>query len=368
MSASRDGRPNSSLATSAPRIERIPRSPSILHSPVSNGTRTPRSLATPLMADDGASPGDADMEAKDPIGEDLEGLRGFEEGNQDIVGGMVRMKSCEIENGSHRDRSRSMSDSKINVGLKKTFSKELLVAEETGAPLLLERLEEDLKSVLAPFNAKLGTDVTGMYRKHLRQFRFMMRARTETDIKKSVENYNLSISLRKKHNCDSIWNSFVDGKLCVDKGMLNLPQARRVRSLFPVMSQYCLDKFGRPVAFLAVKHIKIHRLMKEIPPEDYFDYELYRWEYMSWILNSVSEKTGRLAQWVVIVDMAGYSSDVFSRKGMGFLRQPHQVLNKIHKELLGPIYVINAPTIFQAIWSVAKYFVTKRTRQKIWSD
>eukprot|EP00466_Bigelowiella_natans_P008844 jgi/Bigna1/139119/aug1.48_g13827 len=35
------------------------------------------------------------------------------------------------------------------------------------------------------------------------------------------------------------------------------------------------------------------------------------------------------------------------------------------KELLGPIIVINAPPVFQAIWGIAKYFVTSRTRKKV---
>lgn len=42
-------------------------------------------------------------------------------------------------------------------------------------------------------------------------------------------------------------------------------------------------------------------------------------------------------------------------------------MNFTFQELLGPIIVINVPRWYTVLWSVAKYFVTARTRTKVYS-
>mmetsp|Transcript_18782 Transcript_18782/g.28142 ORF Transcript_18782/g.28142 Transcript_18782/m.28142 type:complete len:399 (+) Transcript_18782:114-1310(+) len=231
-------------------------------------------------------------------------------------------------------------------------------------PIRLKVLEKELKEVKREFRRGLGKNLDGFH-SDTREIRFMMKAQTSSDIKMSIANYQLSMMLRKSHGCDAIREQITKVSLREYELMYQFPNGKKVLTLFPHLAHFCDDRFGRPVAYVALREMHISKLMNMVSPKEYFEFELHRWEYMDAVLTSRSKKSGFLSQWVVIVDMTRFSRDNISFKGMNYLRHPHKVLNKIHKELLGPIIVINAPAVFQGLWAVAKYFVTARTRKKL---
>mmetsp|Transcript_18035 Transcript_18035/g.29859 ORF Transcript_18035/g.29859 Transcript_18035/m.29859 type:complete len:500 (-) Transcript_18035:39-1538(-) len=198
-----------------------------------------------------------------------------------------------------------------------------------------------------------------------RHLRFTFNCETASDTAKSIKNYKKAQSLRQKYQCAKIQRKLLEEGLDRCASQAFFPHSKKILRLFPHICNFCTDKYDRPVAFVPLRHLRIYEMMSEIADEEYFAYEMYRWEYMSQLLMSISARTKMLAQWVIIVDMQKFPTSIFSRKGMNYLRKPHLVLNQIFKELLGPIIVINAPPVFQAIWGIAKYFVTSRTRKKV---
>eukprot|EP00467_Chlorarachnion_reptans_P012751 CAMPEP_0114489326 /NCGR_PEP_ID=MMETSP0109-20121206/1832_1 /TAXON_ID=29199 /ORGANISM="Chlorarachnion reptans, Strain CCCM449" /LENGTH=412 /DNA_ID=CAMNT_0001665835 /DNA_START=132 /DNA_END=1367 /DNA_ORIENTATION=- len=277
-------------------------------------------------------------------------------------------KSLAFWSDSHRHSSSGIGRSltpQPKASSSKSKQKDEKKKKTKNSPRKLDDLTDSLKFELAQLRKALGEASPREYREFLRQIRFVLNASARGDIKRCIQNYKDARQLRIKHNCAGTRRRILRHGLqnCVDQS--RFPHSKKILGLFPHFCHLGHDIFGQPIAYVPLRHLNIHQILKDVSKEEYFEYELHRWEYMDAVLASLSEQTGYLTQWVILVDMKNFTNSLISTKGMSFLKEPHNILNRIHKELLGPIIVINAPKWYSVLWSIAKYFVTERTRTKV---
>jgi hypothetical protein len=88
-------------------------------------------------------------------------------------------------------------------------------------------------------------------------------------------------------------------------------------------------------------------------------------EFMRLVVDKLSKKTNYFTNFITIVDLTGLTMAHLNRAAYTEFAKVNQVLDSMYKEILGPVFVINAPRVFQALWNAAKEIMSERTVSKV---
>lgn len=66
-----------------------------------------------------------------------------------------------------------------------------------------------------------------------------------------------------------------------------------------------------------------------------------------------------------VFDIGGFSMAMWNRQSMSFLKKALQISLEHYPELLGKLFIINAPMIFTGVWAIVKSWLDEKTRKKI---
>jgi len=72
-----------------------------------------------------------------------------------------------------------------------------------------------------------------------------------------------------------------------------------------------------------------------------------------------------ITQSVTILDVKGFSMSMMSKTGRDFLTMASKVGQDYYPEILGQMFVVNAPMLFTGVWAIAKTMLDEKTRGKI---
>ena len=65
------------------------------------------------------------------------------------------------------------------------------------------------------------------------------------------------------------------------------------------------------------------------------------------------------------MDLNGGSMKILSKKVYGLIQLASKVGQDYYPEIMGQMFIVNAPMLFTGVWAVVKGFLDERTRQKI---
>ena len=79
-----------------------------------------------------------------------------------------------------------------------------------------------------------------------------------------------------------------------------------------------------------------------------------------------SEKLGyKIQQGLTVLDMTGGSVTTANKQTYGLAQLAAQVGSDYYPEVMGNMFIVNAPMLFSGIWAVVKGFLDEKTRNKI---
>ena len=120
---------------------------------------------------------------------------------------------------------------------------------------------------------------------------------------------------------------------------------------------YNVDKSGRPIFIDCLGATNIGELLKEDNLQLLEDYYIQRIERQIFVQFPVaSEQTGRRVDNIfMIMDMRGISvSSLFSSKLKNFLRYLAKFSQDYYPEMLGKMFIVNAPLAIKVVWNMVK--------------
>jgi hypothetical protein len=118
----------------------------------------------------------------------------------------------------------------------------------------------------------------------------------------------------------------------------------------------------------------INRLFQELKTADgkpdidkLIAYHVHVMEYQQRVLlPQESKRRGVLHDKLCVInDLKGLGSHHLTRLTLGTLKKIARIDQDIYAECLGKLFIINAPWIFSAAWTIIKAFLDKRTQEKI---
>mmetsp|Transcript_34179 Transcript_34179/g.61636 ORF Transcript_34179/g.61636 Transcript_34179/m.61636 type:complete len:272 (-) Transcript_34179:466-1281(-) len=183
-------------------------------------------------------------------------------------------------------------------------------------------------------------------------FRFL-KARN-WNIAKATEMYANMAKWRKEKNIDQLYDTF------------RFDEEPQILKHYPHFF-HKRDKFGRPVYVEHLGQTDSDQILSIISLERLMDYHIYEWEKLEReILVECSKDAGKpILTKTVIIDMKGISMKNFGSAARKILRSVAAIDQDYYPEHLGQMFIVNAPTIFRAIWSVVNPLLEERTRRKI---
>lgn len=139
---------------------------------------------------------------------------------------------------------------------------------------------------------------------------------------------------------------------------------------------YCIDLQGRPVYIERygksdLKELtKVHYFYQIVDEKTLLRYYIYTYERLLHVVfPEVSKRAGRVIQQsVTILDLDGLAfTKILSKRTeiQQFLKLTSGIAQDNYPEIMGKLFIINAPTLFSLLWSVVKSFLDEKTASKI---
>jgi len=126
------------------------------------------------------------------------------------------------------------------------------------------------------------------------------------------------------------------------------------------------SKDGNPVYVERLGKLDISSFLKETSVEDYIRYHILKWEYVHRVLFPLaSAKSGKkITSLITIADLTDFSSSQMSSSVMRFLGAIAEIDQGYYPES-GNLYIVNAPWVFGAVWSMIKPLIGASTKGKV---
>jgi len=178
-----------------------------------------------------------------------------------------------------------------------------------------------------------------------------LRAR-KFNLAKTLVMWKNFIKWRKENNVDDIMNA-------------KFPEMEEARKYYP-HGYFRTDKLGRPIYIERIGLLKFEQLVKVIPLEKLQMYFVQSYERLIHeIFPACSKAAGkRVEQTCYIIDLKGAGIKVFP-KLRDIIKLASAIGQDYYPEILGTMFIINAPMMFSGIWSIIKHFIDEKTRKKI---
>jgi hypothetical protein len=143
--------------------------------------------------------------------------------------------------------------------------------------------------------------------------------------------------------------------------------AIEIRNLLDNQSEHGFDTFGRPIYIEYISRLDISRVSSKYKMEDMLKYQFHTTEFRrKFLFPRGSAISGKRADMLCsVLDLKGLSTKHLSREGYQFLKSLSSLSQAYYPELLGQLFVVNAPTLFAMAWAVISPWLHERTRAKI---
>eukprot|EP00357_Protocruzia_adherens_P022872 CAMPEP_0114979626 /NCGR_PEP_ID=MMETSP0216-20121206/4476_1 /TAXON_ID=223996 /ORGANISM="Protocruzia adherens, Strain Boccale" /LENGTH=384 /DNA_ID=CAMNT_0002340973 /DNA_START=215 /DNA_END=1369 /DNA_ORIENTATION=- len=173
------------------------------------------------------------------------------------------------------------------------------------------------------------------------------------DMKKTLEMWRNFINWRKEFGVDDIAENF------------DFHEKDAVKENYP-HGYHKTDKLGRPIYIERLGSMNIKKVFEITTKERMLKYYVREYERVLTHKFPACEKaTGRTVQQsFTILDMKGLPlGQVNSVKN--FIQQATSIAQDYYPEMLGRMYIVNAPMLFTGVWAIVKVWVDPKTRAKI---
>jgi len=127
------------------------------------------------------------------------------------------------------------------------------------------------------------------------------------------------------------------------------------------------DKLGRPIFIERVGKLNLDKLLKTVSVERLQTHYIHGYEkLLNEIFPACSRAKGEpVNNTCYIMDLKGAAANMMSSKVWDLLKMTTKIGQDYYPEILGTMFIINAPMFFYGVWNIAKHFVDEKTRNKI---
>jgi len=161
------------------------------------------------------------------------------------------------------------------------------------------------------------------------------------------------ITWRKEKNVDQLIN-------------MEFPEMNQAKQFYP-HGWLRTDKLGRPIFIERVGKLNLDKLLKVTTADRLATHFIHDYEkLLNEIFPACSQAKGEpVYNTCYIMDLKGMTAGMVSSKVWDLLKMTTKIGQDYYPEILGSMFIVNAPMFFYGVWNIAKHFVDDKTRNKI---
>lgn len=142
----------------------------------------------------------------------------------------------------------------------------------------------------------------------------------------------------------------------------NFGELEQFRTVYP-HGYHGVDKFGRPVYIERYSKMNADFLHQITTLERISKYWVQGYERL--LYERFPSCGPKITQSCVILDLAGIKLSMFNSRAREFLRTVSKISSDNYPETLGCMFIVNVPSFFSILYSVAKPLIPPETKKKI---
>jgi hypothetical protein len=141
---------------------------------------------------------------------------------------------------------------------------------------------------------------------------------------------------------------------------MEFPEEPEIRRLYP-QGYHGVDKMGRPLYIERLGMVDVSKLLKTVNKERLLQFWVKEYEIT---LYERLPATGTRVT-CSILDVGGIGLSSLKREVREFIGSLFKIASDHYPEIMGNLYIVNAPTAFTAVWAIIKPMLDPNTRKKI---
>eukprot|EP00808_Paulinella_micropora_P022257 g78997.t1 len=220
---------------------------------------------------------------------------------------------------------------------------------------------ESLSAVLAYYandisrlDKECGAKETGL--SDLQIYRFL--AANRYDYASAKQQLTNTVAFRRLHNAAAIDARIKEmklGKEPMKTALARFPHYNVAGVAIPTIPIHKITKGGVPVNISQYGRWNTTNINGKITEREFFEFNVYTWEFISSILEEESIKQGKVVRAIQIADAADMGYALL--RSLPYLQPAIEANQQHYPEMYSHVLVIRAPWIFPTVWSVMKSFL-----------
>lgn len=126
-----------------------------------------------------------------------------------------------------------------------------------------------------------------------------------------------------------------------------------------------VDRSGQPVSIERVGRGDPAELVRQVKLSELMEYHYHHMENKMSLITELTNSTGTVVRQCKIMDLSGVGRRHYNRPGLAYLKSLLHVTQLHYPEMMGNLWIVNAPTIFNLIWKIVKPWINEQTLSKI---
>lgn len=222
------------------------------------------------------------------------------------------------------------------------------------------------------YSGKVG-DLSADQEKCFQQFQEWVEA-GETNLNKRYDEYDYLRFCRARKfviaDVQLMWTNYINFRKEKDVDTItqtfDFHERDKVAEIYPQF-YHKTDRTGRPLYIERLGGMNVPALWAVTTEERMFQSFYYGFELLfKWRYPSASAVAGRrIDTSLSIMDMTNFSASMMNSQVRAILKAAAKITSDNYPENMGAMYVVNAPFVFSACWSMVKGFMDEKTVAKI---
>jgi len=166
---------------------------------------------------------------------------------------------------------------------------------------------------------------------------------------------------------NQMWSNFINWRKEINvDAPFHYEELPEVKKYFP-HAYFKTDKQGRPIYIERVGQLNYDAFLSTTTKERFIRYYITLNERLvNEILPKCSIESGReITQTFYIMDLTGMTWKTASKGVLDLTKALLTIGNNYYPELMGEMWIVNAPFIFGGVWKIVQWWVDDKTRSKV---
>lgn len=207
----------------------------------------------------------------------------------------------------------------------------------------------------------------------LQEFKDIIKDEEITDDPRYDDYYLLRFLRARKFNIDKtieMFEDFLDWRYehkANDAMVLykcpNIPEVKKIYH----HGYHKTDKLGRPFYIDQPCNFNVKDVLEIAPEDEFYQYYIREYEYLLHVrFPACSAAYGsKVEQSFSLINMKGFNMGKLSKKSREFIKIAIKMGQDYYPEIMGKMFIINAPFIFKAAWAIFSPLIDAKTKKKI---